>query len=270
MSWNIKKYIYKDFMQDILENPNDYPLYGFLKHLYQNQVTLSLKLMVTKRLKENKIQEIILKFNEETEFVVSLFHLKLMNYQDWLENPILLIETLEEDTQVQRAYYLYNQSKEKLKFYASEYQALEKQENRSHATGMKSVDAGRLISSPYLTEYKRKVEVEALAMKDYIHGGALVGKRLRDSYRNYLSESKQPALPEASSSEDFIEVQLVTILGDPDISEATKLDAQETLDEYLEMKTETEALLNPKEDDARLSIQTIRAHYLKKTGERGN
>ena len=265
MNWNPMNHFYKDFSLEIMLREKENPLYGFLSFLMVHGEDHGLNVKVTKQAGKNKIREMFFQFNDESDLIIPMKDLTLMGYADWCQNPVRLIETLEEWKPLLIARNQYDRAKYKL-------ENNELLLNRLDGKNVFGYDVHLLTAKEDLLEQQK-------IMTDAIRQGALFSERMTDLYRTYEKHLKKPNSAPTSTpvsdmpipEGDHIEVELQTILNDPDISGRTKADAHATLESYRNAKVKEVEQVNPKEENALLAIRTIQKHYLdtKTESERG-
>lgn len=248
----------KSIQEQIKENENKYPLYDFLSFLmdYRGEHDLAIGIIGDRR--ETNIQEMRIRFGSEDTQVFKMGDLPVFDYEWFLKRPEMLLEHFIKDIQLVTARSQYDKIQEIV------------QHHKDTLEHYRSKGTGGLYKVMEYRVYENTIGL-AERLKTAIKDGALFNERLNSLYLEYLevaNKSKEVTAPAPEMSapvHDIIEVELLTILKDPDISDLTKSDAKETLDIYRQEKETVER--NPKEDNARIAIQTIRKYYTNREPE---
>lgn len=251
MIWKRFERVKKDIYTIIQENPEKYPLYDFLSFLMAQGDDGELVVTVYANDRKQKIESIYFCFEDESPLLFKMGELPIFDYDWFLKEPGMLMEHFQQDIRLTEARSIYDKCE----------QQLEMVENlRTHHRISKNFDVLWAIEErlEYNLEYAKQ-------RQEAIEDGALFVERLTERYQAYLEKKERPEpipAPETSMPvTDIIEVELLTILDDPDISDATKIDAKETLEIYQQEQTAIKQTL--KEESARIAIETIKKHYVK-------
>lgn len=256
--WNHFGLKRKSIQEVIKENEKDYPLYDFLSFLMDYRGEHDLAIGITGDRRETNIQEIRIRFKNEETQIFMMGELPVFDYQWFLKNPVMLLEHFAKEKKLTQARAGYDEVHKRIQEFAD---SVEDYRNKGTSGFLKFLEYQAYDNT------KRLVEIQKDAIKD----GALFNERLNELYQEFLEVADKPKAVPAPAVDmtppvhDVIEVELITILEDPDISDLTKSDAKETLEIYRQEKTTVER--NPKEDNARLAIQTIRKYYTKSEPE---
>lgn len=221
-----------------------YPLDEFLAFLDEKKDDYSLRVTVRRAFGSDKIREIAFQFHQELEQIVPLKEVTGSDYQAWLNEPDRILEYFQNHSGLQAT----------AKKFEKEKKSLENLQWMTDIVPTKEVfgyNLNKQVGTP-LIEMKKKL------MDDAIHKGAFFNARFVDVFNAYGKMVKERELKRLTPEADHIETELVTILNDPEVDEEVRMEAQETLTEYRERKGNG----SQKTDNARLSIQTIRQHYL--------
>lgn len=254
MKWSQFGLKRKSIQEIIKENEKGYPLYEFLSFLMDYRGEHDLAIGITGDWRETNIQEIRVRFKNEETQIFKMGEFPVFDYGWFLKRPEMLLEHFSNDAQLVSARVLYD-----------DIQAVV----RNHKETIENYRNEGPRGLYRFLHFSAHVDMEKLKgrREQAIHNGALFCERLNELYQEYqdvanLPSSESTPVPELSPPvRDVVEVELLTILEDPDISDLTKSDAQETLELYRQEKTAVER--NPKEENARLAIQTIRKYYTK-------
>jgi hypothetical protein len=117
-----------------------------------------------------------------------------------------------------------------------------------------------IITPQYLI---KKMNTQQHLMYECVHEGALFIQRFEGMHTDYQesrAQKHEAVLPPTAN--DHIEVELLTILEDPEVTDETKVEARSTLDKYRLIQQEATEVRNQKDENARLAIRTIQEHYL--------
>ena len=254
MKWMDWERLRKDFHQIIQENQEGYPLYGFLSFLMNTETTPEMQVTVSSDFWKQNIQRLVIQFKGEHAVTFDMGELPTFDYDWFMKRPEMLLEHFQKDIQLESARSQYDKIQQK-------FDRLEELRVRGNCSDL----PGRIRFEDIMITMDLNSLIER-RRQPVIHG-ALFSERLSKLYQEYLEMENQPQAITAPAPEmsppvhDIIEVELLTILEDPDISELTKSDAKETLEVYRQENVTVKR--NPKEENALLAIQTIRQHYTK-------
>lgn len=252
MIWQDFERLRKDFHQIIRENQDNHPLYGFLSFLMEAKSKPALHITIKGDRWKRNIQRLDIQFEGEETVTFHMTELPIFDYEWFLKRPEMLLEHFEKDSQLVNARTLYDDILRRFNEFDANMEGFRKGRGEGFRRFME-------INADFDIKWFNKKRQEALIE------GALFHERLSVLYTEYQTIVNQPQsapTPEASvTAPDLIEVELLTIIDDPDISDLTKSDAQDTLDAYRQETVNVKR--NPKEENAQLAIQTIRRYYTK-------
>lgn len=249
MVWLDFERLRKDFHQIIRENQDKHPFYGFLSFLMEAETTPQIHVNVSGDFWKRKVQTLVIQFEGEDAVTFEMGELPSFDYEWFLKRPEMLLEHYSKDIQLESARSQYDKLQEKFDELSRNWQK-----------------RGGVFLRSYI-EHNMTIDIKTLNVRRQraVRHGALFHERLKELYKEYqetLCQSEIAPAPETSfPAPDLIEVELLTIIDDPDISELTKSDAQDTLDAYRQETVNVKK--KPKEENAQLAIQTIRRYYTK-------
>lgn len=237
-----------DLFLEIQGNKHRHALYDFLAFLMKVESTPNLKVVALRDGWKHRIKEITFQFGEESPQSIQLKELSVSDYEAYLSKPDLLLTYFEADKEMRAARNTYAQVQQAHQEFNDAY--LNWKNNKQSRSAVLRMELERF-------DFQQMKFAENEALK----GGALFNIRLTGLFKEYAKQQGVSAPVLHHQSVDHIEVELLTILEDPDISDRTKSDAKETLEVYRQENVTVKR--NPKEENALLAIQTIRQHYTK-------
>lgn len=253
MEWRIKNLFEEDYTLELLAEKSPSPFVGFLQYIIQNRDKYSLHLKVTRKKGDKKLKELVFTFDGQDKQIVSMKDLYLMGYQSWMEDPVRFLNSLDNHEPFRIARITYWEAEEKWNGANNVMEILRDRkdfERHHHYMNLKD----RLI------QHRKTMDAE-------LYKGAFFPERIKEIYADYLHELENPPEkpePIEKPEHDHIEVDLLTILNDLDVTPEVKVEAGVTLKRYREKK---EAERTPEESEknnnALIAIKTIQEHYLK-------
>lgn len=235
-----------------LKNQQHYPLIDFLNFLIENRERYSLQIKIQWSINTKRITRIAFRFHEEEEKVINISELTLVEYLEYMGDTNMFLAVIREVKDFKRLYDRYVEIEQKHQGTKDLYEhelMLEKGGSLSF-----------IIDPQFLIQ---RMNTQQHLMNECVNEGALFIQRFDGMYTDYqesLIKKQVAVLP--SPANDHIEVELLTILEDPEVTDETKEEARSTLDKYRLIQQETIEVGNQKDENARLAIRTIQEHYL--------
>lgn len=230
-----------------LRNKPDYPVVDFLNFLLENQRRYPLQLRFKRGL-NRRIKRLTFRFNEEEEQVLSLGLLTRAEYTARLENIQLFLGWVATQNNFKECHAVYTECKEKHRWMVAIY------EEEMSDESLYPLELERL---------RRKIVSFQKQIDESVRKGALFHQYLVAIYEDYQKHAQEKPSAVVMPAEDHIEVELLTILADMDISDETKEEARLTLEKY-RIKQQRKAVDGKQKDEnARIALKTIQQHYLK-------
>lgn len=233
-----------------LKNQRHYPFVDFLNFLIENRERYSLQMKIQWSINKKRIVRIAFRFHEEDEQVINISELTAVEYLEQMANIPMFLEAILGHKDFKRLYARYIEIEEKHQRTKDLYEHEVENVNSFSFT----------IAPQYLI---RKINNQQHLMNECVHEGALFIQRFEGMYTDYwesLAQKQETILPLLAN--DHIEVELLTILEDPEVTDETKEEARSTLDKYRSIQQEITEVGNQRDENARLAIRTIQEHYL--------
>lgn len=233
-----------------LKNQRHYAFINFLNFLIENRERYSLQIKIQWSINKKRISRLSFQFHEEDEQIININGLTSVEYLEQMGNIEMFLEAIQGNKDFKRLYSSYTEFEEKHQRTKDLYEHEIENVNSFSFT----------IAPQYLV---RKMNTQQHLMNECVQEGALFIKRFEGMYTDYqesLIKKQEAVLP--SPANDHIEVELLTILEDPEVTNETKEEARSTLDKYRLIQQKTIEVRNQRDENARLAIRTIQEHYL--------